>query len=123
MGGNPVSFVDPQGEFFVPIVVGIASFAAGYYAGGKIGDKVVSAADFFGNKNSAEKLAEYSKSVIGACMSGNSQACGAMESFEQQRMQCIGETVANGAKLSNVPSGGPLQSQLRNAGSGVGKGR
>ena len=123
VGGNPVSFVDPQGEFFVPIVVGIASFAAGYYAGGKIGDKVVSAADFFGNKNSAEKLAEYSKSVIGACMSGNSQACGAMESFEQQRMQCIGETVANGAKLSNVPSGGPLQSQLRNAGSGVGKGR
>lgn len=50
---------------------------------------------------------------MGACLNGNAQACGTMDNFERQRMQCIGGMMSAGAKMSNIPSGGPLEGQRK----------
>ena len=102
------------------------SFAGRYpfvLGGDKIGAKVTDISDFFGNKKSADNLADYSNQVTAACLNGNIQACGTMDNLERQRRQCIGETLSSGTRLSNVPFGGPLQSQVGKSGLSVGKNR
>lgn len=123
VGSNPSNFTDPNGEFLVPVAVGIAAFIGGYLSGDMAGGKVNDISNFIGDKKSADNLADYGKRVTGACLNGNAQACGAMENFERQRMQCIGGTLSAGSKMSNVPSGGPLGSQIRKSGIQVGKQR